>query len=106
MVFSSGSFLWGGCSDDVKYGMKFAENFIDASETEQHDARASMNRHNNRVGRRVSGVQKKLCIYALQSKTFFTQRGKYRHSNSSNVRFDNIDSAAIISNVNKRYFQC
>ena len=34
--------------------MKFAENFIDASETDQHDARASMNRHNNRVGRRVS----------------------------------------------------
>ena len=47
------SFVWGGCSDDIKYGMKFAEEFVDATETDRYDAKASMNRHNNRVGRRV-----------------------------------------------------
>ncbi|XP_076820358.1 protein Wnt-2b-A-like [Clavelina lepadiformis] len=48
-----GSFEWGGCSDDVKYGMEFAQNFIDAVEIGRHDARANMNRHNNRAGRRA-----------------------------------------------------
>lgn len=52
--FESDSYIWGGCSDDVRYGMEFAKSFIDASETDQHDARARMNKHNNRVGRRVS----------------------------------------------------
>ena len=49
-----GDFIWGGCSDDIRYGIKFAEKFVDASETDRQDARASMNKHNNRVGRRVS----------------------------------------------------
>ena len=51
---SADDFVWGGCSDDIKYGMRFAEEFVDATEMDRYDAKASMNRHNNRIGRRVS----------------------------------------------------
>ena len=46
-------FEWGGCSDDVNYGRRFARTFIDAKERENMDARALMNLHNNRAGRQV-----------------------------------------------------
>jgi len=48
------SFEWGGCSDDVNYGRKFAKTFIDAKERRNMDARALMNLHNNRAGRQVN----------------------------------------------------
>ncbi|MEQ2283773.1 Protein Wnt-2b [Ameca splendens] len=46
-----GEFDWGGCSDNVNYGIKFAKAFIDAKERTVRDARALMNLHNNRCGR-------------------------------------------------------
>lgn len=49
-----GDFDWGGCSDNINYGMKFAKAFIDAKERTVRDARALMNLHNNRCGRTVS----------------------------------------------------
>lgn len=49
-----GEFDWGGCSDNINYGIKFAKKFIDARERTVRDARALMNLHNNRCGRTVS----------------------------------------------------
>lgn len=49
-----GEFDWGGCSDNINYGIKFAKTFIDARERTVRDARALMNLHNNRCGRTVS----------------------------------------------------
>ncbi|XP_026188154.1 protein Wnt-2b-A-like [Mastacembelus armatus] len=46
-----GEFDWGGCSDNINYGIKFAKAFIDAKERSVRDARALMNLHNNRCGR-------------------------------------------------------
>ncbi|KAJ8258387.1 hypothetical protein COCON_G00173990 [Conger conger] len=46
-----GDFDWGGCSDNVNYGIKFAKAFVDARERAVRDARALMNLHNNRCGR-------------------------------------------------------
>ncbi|KAJ3602410.1 hypothetical protein NHX12_030165 [Muraenolepis orangiensis] len=46
-----GDFDWGGCSDDIHYGIKFAKDFVDAREKMVKDARALMNLHNNRCGR-------------------------------------------------------
>lgn len=50
-----GTFDWGGCSDNINYGIKFAKAFVDAREKMVKDARALMNLHNNRCGRMVSG---------------------------------------------------
>lgn len=43
---------WGGCSADVKYGIRFAKRFMDAGEIHE-DATSLMNLHNNRAGRKV-----------------------------------------------------
>ena len=44
----------------MDYGRKFARAFIDAKERKNMDARALMNLHNNKVGRRVC-----TCIYTM-----------------------------------------
>lgn len=49
---SEKGFQWGGCSDNIAYGLKFAKLFVDSGERER-DARAKMNLHNNLVGRRA-----------------------------------------------------
>lgn len=51
---NKGNFDWGGCSDNIKYGIRFAKAFVDAREGMVKDARALMNLHNNRCGRMVS----------------------------------------------------
>lgn len=66
-----GEFDWGGCSDNINYGIKFAKAFIDAKERTVRDARALMNLHNNRCGRTVS-VWLKRCQFKKQSETHFS----------------------------------
>lgn len=44
---------WGGCSDNVKFGIKFSKIFVDGRE-KGDDLQSRVNRHNNEVGRRVS----------------------------------------------------
>jgi len=51
-----GEFDWGGCSDNINYGIRFAKAFVDAKEKKVKDARALMNLHNNRCGRMVSAA--------------------------------------------------
>ncbi|ELT87681.1 hypothetical protein CAPTEDRAFT_149951 [Capitella teleta] len=55
---------WGGCSDNVDYGMWFAETFVDAPEKLRHtaskDIRSLMNLQNNAVGRQVINDQMNL----------------------------------------------
>ncbi|KAI3370986.1 hypothetical protein L3Q82_023635, partial [Scortum barcoo] len=48
-----GSFNWGGCSDHVDYAISFSQTFVDAKERKERDARALMNLHNNRAGRKA-----------------------------------------------------
>ena len=48
-------FEWGGCGDNIAYGLRTAKLFVDSGEQET-DARAKMNLHNNFVGRRVSEI--------------------------------------------------
>ena len=61
--------IWGGCGDNIEYGYRFAETFIDVrekekslSKTSKEQARKLMNLHNNDAGRRVSS-----CSYLLSS---------------------------------------
>uniref|UniRef100_A0A8D0HDJ7 Protein Wnt n=1 Tax=Sphenodon punctatus TaxID=8508 RepID=A0A8D0HDJ7_SPHPU len=49
----NGHFDWGGCSDNIHYGIKFARAFVDAKEKKGKDARALINLHNNRAGRKA-----------------------------------------------------
>ncbi|XP_029471813.1 protein Wnt-2 [Rhinatrema bivittatum] len=50
---NKGNFDWGGCSDNIDYGIKFARVFVDAKERKGKDARALMNLHNNKAGRKA-----------------------------------------------------
>ncbi|XP_025107021.1 protein Wnt-7b-like isoform X2 [Pomacea canaliculata] len=43
---------WGGCSADIKFGLKLARKFMDAREIAE-TARSLMNLHNNRAGRKA-----------------------------------------------------
>lgn len=43
---------WGGCSDNVHFGYKFARAFVDAAERGR-DLRFVINLHNNEAGRLV-----------------------------------------------------
>ncbi|XP_076358831.1 protein Wnt-7b-like [Tachypleus tridentatus] len=43
---------WGGCSVNIKYGMKVAQKFLKSREVEE-DGRSLMNLHNNKAGRKV-----------------------------------------------------
>lgn len=53
-----GSFSWGGCSDHVEHAVHFSQAFVDAKERKERDARALMNLHNNRAGRKVRGQRR------------------------------------------------
>ncbi|XP_031779559.1 protein Wnt-5b-like [Nasonia vitripennis] len=52
--------IWGGCGDNLEYGYKFAQSFVDVRERERSYKRRSrqhgrslMNLHNNEAGRRA-----------------------------------------------------
>ncbi|XP_045519135.1 protein Wnt-5b-like isoform X1 [Pieris brassicae] len=52
--------VWGGCGDNLEYGYKFTESFVDVREREgkvkrgsREQGRQLMNRHNNEAGRRA-----------------------------------------------------
>jgi len=54
------AWIWGGCGDNIEYGYKFAQNFVDIRERESNEisgslesARQLMNLHNNEAGRRA-----------------------------------------------------
>lgn len=43
---------WGGCSADIRHGLKLGRKFLDAREIEE-TARSLMNMHNNKAGRKA-----------------------------------------------------
>ena len=62
---TDGKFEWGGCSENLRYGGKFAEEFVDTEEeTAEKEDFGMMNLWNNRAGRLVSNFKttSQLCI--------------------------------------------
>ncbi|XP_052212097.1 protein Wnt-16-like [Dreissena polymorpha] len=47
---------WGGCSDNIEYGLQFSKKFVDAPEmlTQGSNIRNTMNLHNNEAGRKIT----------------------------------------------------
>ena len=63
MKLENKNWLWGGCSDNIAYGVRFSKNFTDAVEKKRMKgqeaaatSRALMNLHNNEAGRTVRKV--------------------------------------------------
>ncbi|CAC5406916.1 protein Wnt-7b-like isoform X1 [Mytilus californianus] len=50
--YDANGWKWGGCSADIKHGLKFSRKFLDAREIKEN-ARSLMNKHNNRAGRKA-----------------------------------------------------
>lgn len=60
MKLENKNWLWGGCSDNIAYGVRFSKKFTDAVEKKRMKgqeptatSRALMNLHNNEAGRTV-----------------------------------------------------
>lgn len=85
---TDGRFQWGGCGDNVKWGVQFARRWSDnvekgvleKKEKVKRDDQgvgeiAAMNLHNNRVGRKVSrqkrNVSRTIITYVLLKKYIF-----------------------------------
>ncbi|KAK7499505.1 hypothetical protein BaRGS_00009157 [Batillaria attramentaria] len=110
-------FDWGGCSDNVRYGSKFSRMFIDAKERKVRDARALMNLHNNRAGRRAVKKFRKLeckchgvsgsctirtCWLAMQE---FRRVGNYlktKHNGATQVMINQEGTGLIVANLNHK----
>ena len=50
---TDGTFEWGGCSDNIRYGSRFSKEFVDSNEL-NYKAEGLMNLWNNGAGRKVS----------------------------------------------------
>nr|ALL53296.1 wingless [Thamnocephalus platyurus] len=58
---SGSDWEWGGCSDNIQFGMKFSREFVDAGE-KARDMRCLVNLHNNEAGRaHVSSEMRQEC---------------------------------------------
>ena len=62
--------IWGGCGDNVDYGYKFGQAFVDVREKERNNPRHSpqlrrslMNLHNNEAGRLVRKNLQNILLY-------------------------------------------
>ncbi|OWF36236.1 protein Wnt-5b-like [Mizuhopecten yessoensis] len=102
--------IWGGCGDNIEYGYKFAQYFVDVREKDKNHKRGSrelarmlMNLHNNEAGRRavynyakvsckchgVSGsCSLTTCWQQLPSFRDVGNRLKDRYDGSCEVRFN------------------
>lgn len=55
-------FRWGGCSDNVDFAFNLARSFLDEREV-GHDLRATINLHNNHIGRTVRASDYRARLY-------------------------------------------
>lgn len=105
-------FVWGGCSDNIRLGIKFTRMFVDAREKVLRDARALMNLHNNGAGRRAVRRQMKLqckchgvsgscttrtCWLALQDFRFVGTALRTRYNGATQVMMGQEGNGLIVA---------
>lgn len=49
---------WGGCGDNVEFGLKFTQRFLRKANRRGRDHRENVNKHNSRLGIKVSSSPK------------------------------------------------
>ncbi|XP_020611838.1 protein Wnt-4-like [Orbicella faveolata] len=91
MKLENKNWLWGGCSDNIAYGVRFSKNFTDAVEKKRMKgqeasatSRALMNLHNNEAGR--TAVRDKMAVVcrchgvsgSCQTKTCFRRLSDFK----------------------------
>jgi hypothetical protein len=59
------TFQWGGCSEDVDFGCKFSEGFVDANE-DGNTAKSKLNIHNNEVSTNIKIIKPYKYSYRLE----------------------------------------
>ena len=58
-----GDFKWGGCGDDVDFGLDFSKAFI--GDKEDRRKKSMMNRHNSAAGRKVMMIMMMMFMFVL-----------------------------------------
>ena len=56
IVMPDGDWEWGGCGDNVNFGLKKSKEFLDARYKRRSDIKTLVKLHNNDAGRMVSGI--------------------------------------------------
>lgn len=77
---SGADWEWGGCSDNIQFGVKFSREFVDAGE-KGRDIRYMMNLHNNEAGRVVSPQPSSLSFRNSSDDSCFFLSKKKRKKN-------------------------
>lgn len=77
MKLENKNWIWGGCSDNIAYGVRFSKKFTHAVERKRMEGmekiamrRAIMNIHNNEAGRLVSFYLMHNCLYLFSFLAF------------------------------------
>lgn len=107
MKLENKNWLWGGCSDNIAYGIRFSTKFTDAVEKKRIKeptaaSRALMNLHNNEAGR--TAVRDKMAVVcrchgvsgSCQTKTCFRRLSEFREvATLLKKKYDNIINVVI-----------
>ena len=66
-----GDYKWGGCGDDVQYGLAFSETFANPyKDKEDKRKKIMMNKHNTEAGNQVScGIRSNYSFYKIKNRT-------------------------------------
>ena len=59
------AWLWGGCGDNIRSGLKFTRKFLKRARKSGKDVRAKVDQHNSRVGIKVTFIFIKICFVCL-----------------------------------------
>ena len=91
-------FKWTYCNDNIKFGMNFAQRFLDAREV-GNDARVLMNKQNNLAGRAVSYT---IILYILYIRVIHVIKHGF-HLGSTGLFYVNENNSVKTGDTSKTY---